>query len=202
MANLFDSSSHTEATIRRADGEKRILLRPPTDEEWIARQRRVIIHVIRRGRGITENDIDSMTADAALYNAIKSEDSPDLAPEEAAAVITQMMRCEVNDVKLELDQAWVTMTTAGGSHVAHCLKLPTTLDVTKWRRGMARFIDMPHGRQQVRTNIQPTLELYEKCYIAADGYVNGVPALHKDTAMQAVVNACESGAEALKEEDF
>lgn len=200
---MFDTSNEIQTSIRRADGVRNIVVRWPTDEQWLQRSRSWHINVQRRGRGVSETQVESARADSTLYVQIRQEDSPDLEVDEAAKIIEILARCDITDVSLEMDEATVTMTVLGDTEVRHRLKLPTTAQVTQFKRSSVRVMDMPHGRQQLRTNMQAGLDLYTKCAVGVEGYANGsIPSIHRDAAIRAVIDACEAEAEAAKGEDF
>lgn len=189
---MFNTASQIVTSIRRSDGEKPITMRWPTDEEWIQRQRGWFLYVTRLGRGVSENTVDSEKADAALYNSIRLADSPDLSPLEASKLIQTLTECSIMNVTLGADDALVEMRVLNNEPVTHRLTLPTTADVMQFRRSSMRSLDLPHGRQQMRLNLQPGLEMYNRCHVESTGYANGVPVIHKDAAIRAVIDACET----------
>lgn len=189
---MFNTADQIATSIRRADGEKPILLRWPTDEEWIERQRGWCLNITRLGRGVSENTVDSEKADGALYQRIRLGDSPDLSPLEATKLVQTLTDCNIMNVTVGTDDALVEMRVLNGGQVTHRLKIPTTADVMQFRRSSMRALDLPHGRQQMRLNLQPGLELYNRCAVETTGYANGVPVIHKDAAIRAVIDACES----------
>ena len=198
----FDTNTEIGIKIRRREGEQLAVVRWPTDEEWAERMKGWRITIHRLGRGVSETDVESGAADLALYQKIRTPDSPDLAPEEASKVIGDIGRCDIDDVLLGMDTATVEMTVYGKQTVKHILRIPTTAEVTQFKRGSSRVMDMPHNRQQIRTNLLAGAKLWEACHESHEGYVNGVPVMHQDAAIRAVLDKCETAAEAGKDEDF
>lgn len=199
---MFDSSAQFATSIRRADGLKKIVVRWPTDEEWAERQRGIQIHITRQGRGISETSADSTKADAAMYAKIRTPDSPELAAEEAQKIIDVLATCMITDVALDGDVATVEMTILNDEKVSHQLRMPTTAQVAQFKRASVRVLDLPHGRQRLRMDMQPGLDLYDRCSVETTGYVNGAPAIHREAAVRAVIDACDAQVESPDGMDF
>jgi hypothetical protein len=201
---VFDSNVEVATSIRRESGEQEVAVRFPSDDEWVARSRKWQIVQQRLGRGMTETQIDTAGADAALYNVIRLNGSPDLSAAEASQILKLLSRCEITDVDLGSGSAVVSMTVMNGEEVTIDLKIPTTAEVGEFQRSSARVYDLPHGRQHIRLNLQATEAMWKRCFISAAGYREGtgVPLIHRDAAVRAVIDACERRAEAPKGEDF
>lgn len=199
---MFDSSTNIAWKVRKPDGERIVETRWPTDQEWIDRSRGVFILFQDLGRGKTKNDLDSTEADCKLYEKIRSPESPELAPEEAYAYIESLARTNVINVQLDQSQAHVEMIVCGNERVRHTLRIPTTVEERIWEKSSQVGLQMPHGKSRFRTNIQVGMDLWGKCLVETEGYKNGVPAIHQDTAIRAVIMACRQESEVAKEEDF
>ena len=199
----FDTHAEIASRIRRTEGMQEIVVRWPSDQEWIEYRKAVPIKLHHLGRGMSEGEADSSAADLKLYDKIRVGNSPDLTPEEAEKMIGDVSRCDIMDVLMSTDDATVEMVICGGFRVRHTLRIPTTAETMQFKRARSRALQLPHGRQLLRTNIQAGGELWTKCQKGAEGYANGsVPVLHQDAAVLAVINACDNEAEALKDEDF
>lgn len=198
----FDTHANVAAPIRRPEGQRMVEVRWPTDEEWVERSKGWAINISRLGRGVSQTQVDSTQADWKLYHKIREPESPDLTVDEAGLIVEALTRCEINNVALELDQATVEMTVTGSAKVTHTLRIPTTEEVTRFKRAAVRVIDLPHGKQQLRTNLLAGVELWAKCAQGNDGYSNGIPLIHKDAAVRAVIDACEMQAESPANENF
>jgi len=199
---MFDTTAGYQGTIRREDGPQTVKVRWPSDEEWAERSKgwRILMH--RLGRGLTETRVESEMTDLRLYNKIREEDAPELTADEAVKIVETISRCDITDVKLDMDEAEVEMTVVGGIKVTHVLRIPTTAEVTQFRRAATRVMDLPHNVQQLKTNLSAGSSLWEKCHIRHENYVNGVPITHRDAAMRAVIDSCERAAESPADEDF
>lgn len=198
----FDIQANIATTIRRESGPQEIEVRWPTDEEWIERSKGWSIMVQRLGRGVSETQVDTAQADIGLYGKIRVNGSPELEAAEAQKVIEALIRCDITDVALSMDVATVSMTVMGGMKVQHTLRIPTTAEVTGFRRAAVRIMDLPHGRQKLRTNLHAGASLWAQCRKEIAGYAGAIPITHQDAAIRAVIEACEVEAEASKDEDF
>ena len=200
---VFDAEAMIVTGIQREDGRKQIEVRWPTDEEWLERMKGWSIRVQKLGRGQTISEIESGAADLALYNKIRTEESPDLSQVEAQKLIGSLSSCEINDVELGLDEATVRLTILRGKQVTHTLRIPTTAEIAQYQRTARKLnVDLPHGGQKIRLPVQAAADLWEKCHRGHEGYQNGVPVIHRDVGIRAVIAECEREAEAPEDEDF
>jgi hypothetical protein len=200
---MFDKNAEIHVTARTASGKTSLLLRWPADEEWGERARLRKILIKRSGRGITETVIEPNTdADLKLYDAIKQNGAPPLSPAEASRVLDVLALCDVRDVKLFADDATVELGILGGE-VEHRLKLPTAEQVLALRKKASKVRDLPYNTQELRILMEPGAKLWDTCEGQSDGYPGGVPALHKDIALRAVIDALDRElAQGVDEADF
>jgi hypothetical protein len=151
---------------------KTVRVRFPTDDERIARQRRRKVLVKQLGRRISETTVaNGEDVDAALIALIREKSQDAEAPEidafEAVKVIEQLSLAEVDDVLPDGDGFRVTLRVLGATTV-HLLKMPSAKDVFEHRRGFARLLDLPFGRQEVTINIGWAASLYKKLVTDTD----------------------------------
>lgn len=190
---MFDVNNLTiTVPIRLATGKADITVRWPTDEEWAAHRRRRKIFQKSLGRGATETDIDSAEADAKLYEAIKQNGAPPLSTGETNYVIDQISQCDVSNVELHAQDAEVQLSIPM-NEVKHIVRIPTMDEVRALQRAN-RLISLPYGRSEIRTSLEPSAALWDKCGGRGEGYAGTVPNLHKDAAIRAVINAIEQEA--------
>ena len=90
-----------------------------------------------------------------------SGDDPEIDAFEAMKVVEQLSLAEVDDVVPDGDSFKVTLRVLGATTV-HMLKMPSAKDVFEYRRGFARLLDLPFGRQEVTINIASAAALYKK----------------------------------------
>jgi len=188
---MFDVKAEIELTLPSPDGDKTVLVRFPTDEEWIERQksRRTIIRQL--GRGMTETDVrGGEEADAALLASIRVGEGPELDPYEAARVIDRIGQADVEDVRREANSYRVALRVPGGETV-HLLKMPTQRQIMEYRRSFVRLVDLPYGHQELRINMAAAGALYDELAEAAEGYAGAVPIVHKVPVLQAVIQELE-----------
>jgi hypothetical protein len=171
---------------------KTVRVRFPSDDEWIARQRRRKVLVKQLGRGISETTVaNGEDVDAALVAKIRAGEDPDVDAFEAMKVVEQLSLAEVDDVLPDGDSFTVTLRVLGASTV-HLLKMPSAKDVFEYRRGFARLLDLPFGRQEVTINIGSAAALYKRLITATEGYVGDVPIIHQAVAVKAAIDAMDT----------
>ena len=143
----FDASRPITINLRTPSGVKTVRVRFPSDDEWIARQRRCKVLVKQLGRGISETTVaNGEDVDAALVALIQEKprdgDAPEIDPFEAMKVVEQLSLAEVDDVVPDGDLFKVTLRVLGATTL-HLLKMPSAKDVFEYRRGFARLLDTP-----------------------------------------------------------
>jgi hypothetical protein len=186
---MFDNNTTITIGLRTAAGKTDITVRWPSDEEWGAHRKRRKILQRTSGRGGTETEIDSADADAKLYDAIKLNGAPPLSIGEAGAIVERIAVCDVLGVELRAEDAEVQLSTVMGE-VKHTVRIPTMDEVRKLQRS-TKLISLPYGRQEIRTSLESSAALYDKCASSNEGYATPVPNLHKDVAIRAVIAAVE-----------
>jgi hypothetical protein len=97
----------------------------------------------------------------------------------------------VDDVVPDGDSFKVTLRVLGATTV-HLLKMPSAKDVFEYRRGFARLLDMPFGRQEVTINIASAAALYKKLVTTTEGYVGEAPIIHQAVALKAAIDAMDT----------
>jgi hypothetical protein len=190
---VFDASMSIAMNLRTQDGVKTIRVRFPSDEEWIERQRRRKVIVKDLGRGQSETTvINREDADAALLAKIRTEqDGPEVDPFEAAKLIEELATCEIDDV-VPVGEGFRITTRVLGTTTTHLLKIPTAKDQFEYRRGFARAITLPFGRQELTVNIAPVGAMYKRLVVATEGYASAnVPIVHQAVAVRAAMDALD-----------
>jgi hypothetical protein len=186
---MFDIDSTIEIAVRTAAGKVPITIRWPSDEEWSAHRKRRKIVMRQFGRGISETDIESGDADLKLYEAITVNGTAPLTAGEAAKIIEAISQCDVIGVDLGASEAEVQLQVLTGE-VKHVLRIPSMDQVRELQRS-TRIISLPYNRQEIRSNLENSVRLWDKCFSRTEGYQNAVPNIHKDVAVRAVINAIE-----------
>ena len=181
---------------------KTVRVRFPSDDEWVGRQRRRKVLVKQLGRGISETTVaNGEDVDAALVAKIRAgEDAGDrsLRGDEGRRAVEPG---EVDDVVPDGDSFKVTLRVLGATTV-HLLKMPSAKDVFEYRRGFARLLDMPFGRQEVTINIASAAALYKKLVTSTEGYVGEAPIIHQAVAVKAAIDAMDTAFAEDRERKF
>ena len=192
---VFDAARPIALQLRTSAGVKTIRVRFPSDEEWTERQRRRKVIIKQLGRGVSETIIaNGEDADGALLAKIRvpEENAPELDAFEASRIIEQLSQAEVDDVVQAGDAFRVTLRVLGGI-VTHVLKMASAKDVTEYRRGFARVLDLPYNRQELTINLAAAGALYKKLVTTAEGYAGDAPVMHQAVAVKAAIDALEAG---------
>lgn len=190
---MFDvNTTITIGPLRTAAGKLDITVRWPTDEEWAGHHKRRKMFQRQLGRGQTEYEIERGEADAKLYEAIKLNGAPPLTTGEAQFIIETISQAEILGVELRADDAEVLLNTSMGE-ATHVLRIPTFDEVRTLRRSN-RVIAQLYNRQEIRTSLEASAALWDKCSVSSAGYSGPVPNIHKDAAIRAVIAAIEQEA--------
>jgi hypothetical protein len=199
---MFDSEVIIDAHVYRpGQGKIPIAVKFPNDEQWDKRIRKRKVQIHRLGRGASETDVDSEEADLALYNEIRENGSPDLDGPEAVKIINAVSRCDVKSVELDGSEGIVTLVVPRAT-VTHRLRIPTAKEVQTLQKSAFRLIEQQYGRQEMRFNVMAGAALWDACKVQVEGYLNGVPALHKDMAIRAVIDRVDQETQMDSGEDF
>ena len=185
---MFDTKTKIDIPAPYRLGDEKLSVRWPTDAEWAARARARKIIIKRLGRGKSETKVpEPGEADLTLYSAISLNGSPEITAAEAAMVLEAMAQATVTGVAIDQGAATIEMETMAG-HVTHKAKIPTADQILQWRRGAYRMIDLQYGHQEIRTNPEAGAQLWDACEGKSEDYANGVPGLHKDAAIRALID--------------
>jgi hypothetical protein len=194
-SSVFDAARPIALQLRTSAGVKTIRVRFPSDEEWTERQRRRKVIIKQLGRGVSETIIaNGEDADAALLGKIRATegDAPEVDAFEASRIVEQLSLAEVDDVVQAGDAFRVTLRVLGGT-VTHGLKMASAKDVTEYRRGFARVLDLPYNRQELTINLAAAGALYKKLTEGNEGYSGDVPIIHQAVAVKAAIDALDAG---------
>jgi hypothetical protein len=189
---VFDTSRPIAINLRAPGGVKTVRVRFPSDDEWVERQRRRKVVIKQLGRGVSETIVaNGEDVDAALVAKVRSDPAPEIDAFEAVKVVEQLSTAEVDDVVAEGDSFRITTRILGGTTV-HVLNMPSAKDVFDYRRGFARVLDLPFGKQELTINITPAGALYKKLVISSVGYAGDVPIIHQAVAVKAAIDAMDN----------
>jgi len=185
---MFDAKAEIELGMRLENGAQSVLVRWPTDQEWAARSKARKILIRRLGRGVSETvPPEPIDADLTLTEKILLNGSGTVTKAEAFSILEALGTCSVTDVEIVGDQATVALNVLTGP-VEHRIKVPTAGQVVAFKRSGFRMLDLPYSQQQIQLFIEPAAQLWDACGGTAEGYEGAVPAIHKDTAVRAVID--------------
>ena len=91
-----------------------------------------------------------------------------------------------------VDALRVTLRVLGGT-VTHLLKIASAKDITEYRRGFARVLDLPYNRQELTINLAAAGALYKKLITTTEGYAGDAPIMHQAVAVKAAIDALDDG---------
>ena len=201
-APVFDATRPVAINLRGPDGVKTVRVRFPTDEEWAERQRRRKVIVKQLGRGISETTTPSgEDIDAAMLAKIRTEEEPQVDAYEAQKVVEQLAICEVDDVVLAGDAYRVSLRVLGATTTV-LLKMPSAKDVSEYRHGFARILDMQFSRTQLTINLRAGGDLFKKLVEATEGYAGDVPIIHQAVAVKAAIDALDASFQEDRDASF
>ena len=197
MFNM-DTNFHFQ-NMRTSAGTANIVVRWPTDEEWIAHNKRKRIVQTNIGRGVHTSVQDTGEADLKLYESIKLDGAPPLNTDEATYIIELIARCEVTSLEVGAEEAAVQLTLVKGAEAKHAMRIPTIGEMRRLQR-LATVMVLPYSRFQIRPNLEAAAALWDQCGGRAEGYAGPVPNIHKDAAIRAVIQALENEAQPKPDE--
>ncbi len=201
---VFDAALPIRIRLSAGAEKKEVVVRFPTDEEWVEwrLRRKVIIKQLGRGQSETTTP-NSEEADADLVEKLRSRETelvgqsqtvagPELDKYEAAMVVDQLQRAEVDDVFEFPGGLHVALRVPGGT-VHHDIQMLSAKDLLQYRRAFARVLDLPYNKPQLTINLPAAGELYDRLGGKSDDYAGAVPISHKASIVRAAVDAIESG---------
>jgi hypothetical protein len=184
-------------TIRVPNPQKTAFLRLPTNQEMLERldQQKSIRRTIGRRKSQTEF-VPNLKADLDLFSKIRlDKDGAEFDEFEAGNAISKLTFCEVTDCQRAGDEYRVTLRTPFGETI-HQVKIPTQRDITVYRRTVVSSTDLPHGQEELRYRIEPSVGLYDSVVTKVEGYAGSlkpadVPPHHKSAVVVELVQAID-----------
>jgi len=184
-------------TIRVPNPPKSAHLRLPTTQEMLDRlaQQKSIRRTIGRRKSQTEF-VPNPKADLDLFNQIRlDKDGPEFDEFEAGNAISKLTFCDVTDCERAGDEYRISLKTPFGA-TNHTVRIPTQRDITIYRRTVVSSTDLPHGQEELRYRIEPSVELYDSVVSEIKGYADSikpadVPPHHKSAVVVELVQAID-----------
>ena len=191
---VFDAGRPIRIRLNAGADKKEIALRFPTDEEWVEwrRKRKVIIKQLGRGKSETMVPA-SEDVDADLVEKLRNAgDGPQVDVYEAAMLVDQLSKAEVDDV-LEFPGGLHVELRVPGGITRHDIQMLSAKDLLQYRKAFARVLDLPYNKQELTINLPAAGELYQKLNGKSDDYAGAPPIIHQAAVIKAAVDAIESG---------
>jgi hypothetical protein len=175
------------------DGQKRVTVRFPSDEEWTERQRARKIITKSFGRGMSKSDVPGHAeVDEAFVRRIKTA-GPEVDCYEAISIVNALSQCDVTDVERDGTAYTVRMRVPGGD-VSVGLRMPSAREIHAFRREYISSYDLPYGKSSTSVNLEAAARLFDALNVGeAVGYTGPVPIIHKEAALVAMIAEFESG---------
>ena len=199
---MFDSNKRFQVMIL-SGGEKRCLLRYPTDGEWIeaARKRRFVRRQLGRNKSQT-SAVGFEQAAAELFAKVRADQDGEAFDEaEAAAAVMKLELVEAVECAREGDGFRVVLrcfigqvehegsTVDAYQRVVHRLRIPFQADVLAYRRAAVPDAIEERGMATQHMLLEPAGTLWDKIGRAEAGYEpdSAVPITHKDAAVSSLL---------------
>ena len=188
----FDPSAEIPVAFVSAGETKKVLVKFPTDEQWLERSRRRKLVTKNLGNGKSSSDVpDSEEIDAELFAQIRISKNGDAAiqvdPFEAALVIDRLEQADLENIEREGNNFRVTLRIPGGTSV-HILRMPSIREAAQYSKNIATYVSARFGRTEMTVNQQVAADLYDKLKQSVEGYSgDAVPVIHKTVVTGAVV---------------
>lgn len=201
---MFDTSKEIEITIY-SGGPKRCVIAWPGDADWKRRANRVRIKQEATSREKSKSSVVGAEP-AALelfekYRRDSGEGAETFDAAEALEVIQRLEYCELQPgddgepaVDLRGDSVTVRIGAckhrgrAAVSGLVHALKHPSMRQIREYRNACVDLYAVRRGTEMTQP-LGPGESLYDALVITTDGYAGGVPVVHKDFVITAILEA-------------
>ena len=174
---LFHSGAKITINLKREN--KTVTVRFPEDEEWATRQAGIRTVIQRMGSGSTTRSEGVEKSDAALLNAIRIDGDADLDDAQASLIIERLSRADAEEAVPVANGYEIPLRIVGGMLTRHTMRIPSEMEIRKYRRGAFTFVDQRHGRQILKSNLSAIGAFYDTLNVQATGYSDHVPLMHK-----------------------
>ena len=209
QAFVFDRTKNIVITLKHPDGDKKVEVRYPTDDELIRRQLKRKIFIKQQGRGASDTDIpDYSDDDLAIFNKLREGECKDVDVDgyEATLVIERICRAEVlADGVEESSGSYLVKLQIPGGEATHTIKVPSARQLFKYRRAFSSVRDLPRGRQEMTIHMEAAGELYDAMMSKTTAYPQAegaVPINHKVVVVKTVIDEVEGAVSANDDLNF
>lgn len=185
---LFGSAEIFDIDLKRE--KKSVSVRFPSDEEFAGRSRKMKTIITRQSGGSSTTETQGQeAADMDLLSKImKGEngeyiaqpDTPACDEYEAGKVLGKLTEAESQESEWDGENIIVPVKVVGGLVTRHTVRMPTEKEIRKYRKGAFAFIDLRHGKQELKSNLLAIGAFYDLLKVDVEGYLNvSVPLVHK-----------------------
>ncbi len=194
------SATPIKVEILTESGKKTAEVSFPTDQQWKKRRRAMAPITRSLGRGQSEmvpaayEDVDH-----EIYNAIKSEGSPELDQFEASKVIERLAFCRLDSLKCEGANIKLALKTLYGVK-AFVFRMPSLRQQTEYKRGIVKLRDLPNNAQKAIINMDVAATMFDELLV--DGDKEGLSILYKAEASSQVMSEVFRQDEVGEDDDF
>lgn len=187
---MFDTKQAIEVSVMHPDGDKTVIVRWPTDEEWIAASKSKKIVFSAAGRGETRTEVEGHEdAAASLLEKIR-QSGDELDAAEALYVVERITQTRIDDAIRDGAHIVIAMRVPGAD-TRHTFRVPSIGELRNYRRNASNLLSAKRGKQIIRVNLQADADLYDKLIVSSEGYVNQVPIAHKNSAIAEMLTALD-----------
>lgn len=156
-----------------------VVLRMPTDEEWMVFQRRF--------RSVLSRETEALAVADAFFRELAVEGSATVDAEDADYLLGRLLRFELTKAQEEDGRFELGAEALGGVAVTLRFRVPTV-------RRLRKDGDSP--------SVAADLALFDELLDETEGYAGAVPAYHKRPAAQALRAALYTRAAEIEQADF
>lgn len=174
----FDVTANIEIVIPHPDGDKTVVVRWPTDQEWIDYSTSQEIVFSPAGRGETHTEVEGGATAAADLVALIRQNETIVDGAEAERIVDQLRRTRIDEIARTGSQVEIRMRVPGADTV-HVIRIPSQAQVQAYRRKAMRLVQGRRSRQILRTNWAADADLYDALLFSVTGYASEVPVVHK-----------------------
>lgn len=177
---MFDSKAEINLKVHTAHGgSKRLLVRYPTDDEWITWRRKKKIVQRALGRGFDVEPATPEPADLDLLNAIKLDETQ-VSRTDAFRIVNRLARFEVIVAPTLIGAAYkIEAKIMDQLLTAHVLRVPSVQELAEYHRNYMSVVFGQYGLQTITIDFTAGEALYNRLVQRTEGYVHTVPVPHK-----------------------
>ncbi len=201
---MFDVKDEISIPIQSPDGTKKIVVRFPTDGEFIDWRRKK--KILQRDLGRRKSTIDPSRPEASDLELLKKiridKDGPAVDEAEALFVIGRLAECEVDQQPERDGSAYsITMKIMGKLSATHTLRIPSVKEMMDYERQRSSVTFAAYGQNEIKINFRAAGELYDKLKVSVEGYAGDVPVPHKAEAVNVLLQEIRSEQDETPEAD-